>query len=66
MEAGIGSPEDANTAMRLGFNWPLGPLEFSGLIGPGQAVELLNGLRERLGDAYLPAPRLLAGAEEGR
>lgn len=66
MEERIGSPEDANTAMRLGFNWPLGPLELTGLIGAGRAVEVLAGLRERLGDAYLPAPRLLALAEEGR
>lgn len=66
MEADIGSPADANTAMRLGFNWPLGPLEFAGLIGAGQAVDLLDGLRKRLGDAYLPAPRLLGDAEEGR
>jgi 3-hydroxyacyl-CoA dehydrogenase len=50
--------------MRLGFNWPLGPLELSGLIGAGQAASLLAGLRERLGDAYAPAPRLLAVAEE--
>jgi 3-hydroxybutyryl-CoA dehydrogenase len=66
MEAEVGSPADANTAMRLGFNWPLGPLEFAGLIGAGQAVSLLADLRERLGDAYLSAPRLLVAAEEGR
>ena len=53
-----------NTAMRLGFNWPLGPLEFTGLIGAGRAVGLLEELQARLGDAYLPAPRLLAAAAE--
>ena len=67
LEEGVGSPTDMNTAMRLGFNWPLGPLELTGLIGPKRAVQLLEELCERLGDAYLPAPRLVAAAaEDGR
>jgi 3-hydroxybutyryl-CoA dehydrogenase len=64
LEAEVGSPADVNTAMRLGFNWPLGPLEFSGLIGAGAAASLLADLQARLGDAYAPAPRLLAAAAE--
>ena len=63
LEEEIGTPADVNTAMRDGFNWPLGPLEFTGLIGARRAVNLLEELRERLGDAYTPAPRLLAAAE---
>jgi 3-hydroxybutyryl-CoA dehydrogenase len=54
----VASAADMNTAMRLGFNWPLGPLEFSGLIGADRAATLLEELRERLGDAYRPAPGL--------
>jgi 3-hydroxybutyryl-CoA dehydrogenase len=49
-----------DTAMRLGFNWPRGPLELTELIGPEQAVRLLDDLREQHGDAYRPAPRLAA------
>lgn len=64
LEEGIGTPGDINAAMRYGFNWPLGPLEFTGLIGARRAVNLLEELRGRLGDAYVPAPRLLAAAEE--
>ena len=64
LEDEVGSPADVNTAMRFGFNWPLGPLEFSGLIGAGRAADLLEELRGRLGDAYLAAPRLLAAAAE--
>ena len=33
LEEEVGSPEDMDTAMRLGFNWPLGPLEITELIG---------------------------------
>jgi 3-hydroxybutyryl-CoA dehydrogenase len=55
---GVGSPEDMNTAMRLGFAWPLGPIEFTELIGAPRAVELLEELRAELGDAYAAAPGL--------
>jgi 3-hydroxybutyryl-CoA dehydrogenase len=59
LEEEVGSPADLDTAMRLGFNWPLGPLELTDLIGARGAVELLEGLRGRLGEAYAPAPSLL-------
>jgi 3-hydroxybutyryl-CoA dehydrogenase len=59
LEEKIGAPKDLDTAMRLGFNWPLGPLEFTELIGRDRAVELLEGLRSRHGEAYAAAPLLL-------
>jgi 3-hydroxybutyryl-CoA dehydrogenase len=62
LEEEIGSPADMDTAMRLGFNWPRGPLELTDLIGAGRAAALLEGLRARHGDAYAPAPRLAAPA----
>ncbi len=64
-EEEIASPEDMETAMRLGFNWPLGPLELTALIGPARAVALLEELRERHSDAYRPAPLLTREAEGG-
>jgi 3-hydroxybutyryl-CoA dehydrogenase len=63
LEEEVGSAEDMDTAMRLGFNWPLGPLEFGELIGAERAVALLEELREQHGEAYRPAPRLAAAAE---
>jgi 3-hydroxybutyryl-CoA dehydrogenase len=63
LEEEVGSPEDMNKAMRLGFNWPLGPLELRDLIGAERAVELLEELRQRHGDAYVPAPSLGHRAE---
>ena len=44
--------------MRLGFNWPLGPLGFAELIGPDRAADLLERLRAEKGEAYAPAPSL--------
>jgi len=64
LEEEVGTPADINAAMRQGFNWPLGPLEFTGLIGARRAVKLLEELQARLGEAYAPAPRLLAAAAE--
>ncbi len=59
LEEEVGSPQDMDTAMRLGFNWPRGPLELTDLIGPERAIVLLEELRTRgNGDAYLPAPTL--------
>jgi 3-hydroxybutyryl-CoA dehydrogenase len=62
LEEEVGSPEDMDTAMRLGFNWPLGPIELTELIGAGRAVEILEGLRRTHGEAYVAAPRLVAAA----
>jgi 3-hydroxybutyryl-CoA dehydrogenase len=62
LEEQVGTPEDMNTAMRLGFNWPLGPVEFTELIGLERAVDLLEPLQRAHGDAYAPAPALLAAA----
>jgi 3-hydroxybutyryl-CoA dehydrogenase len=63
LEEEIGSPADMDTAMRLGFNWPRGPLELTELIGAGPAVALLEELRAEHGEAYRPAPRLLASTK---
>ena len=62
-EEGIASSADMETAMKLGFNWPLGPLAITELIGPARAVELLAGLEAEHGAAYAAAPLLRAEAE---
>jgi 3-hydroxybutyryl-CoA dehydrogenase len=63
LEEEIASPEDMDTAMKLGFNWPLGPIAIAELVGPSDAVELLDRLRAEKGEAYAVAPRLRAEAE---
>jgi len=66
LEEEVGAPQDMDTAMRLGFNWPRGPLELTELIGVGRAATLLEGLREQSGEAYRPAPRLAASGAPSR
>ncbi|MGC1852839.1 MAG: 3-hydroxyacyl-CoA dehydrogenase NAD-binding domain-containing protein [Solirubrobacterales bacterium] len=61
LEEEVGAPADMDTAMRLGFNWPRGPLELTELISRDRAVHLLEDLRERHGEAYRSAPRLTTG-----
>ncbi|HEX2265600.1 MAG TPA: 3-hydroxyacyl-CoA dehydrogenase NAD-binding domain-containing protein, partial [Solirubrobacterales bacterium] len=51
LEEQVASPEDMETAMRLGFNWPLGPLGFAGLVGPDRAANLLEQLEAEKGAA---------------
>jgi 3-hydroxybutyryl-CoA dehydrogenase len=58
LEEAVASPDDMETAMRLGFNWPRGPLGFAELIGPDRAADLLEELQADKGAAYAPAPLL--------
>jgi 3-hydroxybutyryl-CoA dehydrogenase len=51
--------------MQLGFNWPLGPLEWGNRIGWARALGRLEHLRELHGEAYRPAPLLREAATTG-
>jgi 3-hydroxybutyryl-CoA dehydrogenase len=62
---GVAAAEDIDTAMRLGFNWPLGPLEWADRLGPARAVGILDELRELNGDGYRAAPLLRRAAADG-
>ena len=65
LEEEVGSPADMDTAMRLGFNWPRGPA------GADRADRRRARRRPcskscaaEHGEAYRPAPRLLAAGDE--
>ena len=62
----VASPDDIDTAMRLGFNWPIGPLALADRLGHARAVGILDQLRELHGDAYRAAPLLREAAATGR
>ncbi|MET0557477.1 MAG: 3-hydroxyacyl-CoA dehydrogenase NAD-binding domain-containing protein [Solirubrobacterales bacterium] len=57
LEEEIASPADMDTAMRLGFNWPRGPIEIAAEIGP-RALDVLTVLEREKGAAYAPSPGL--------
>jgi 3-hydroxybutyryl-CoA dehydrogenase len=54
----VASEDDINTAMRLGYNWPIGPLEWGEQLGWSRALGLLEELRDLQGEAYRPAPAM--------
>jgi 3-hydroxybutyryl-CoA dehydrogenase len=62
---GVATPEDVDTAMRLGFNYPRGPFEWAQAIGPARVVSVLDALRSELGEErYRAAPSLRRAAME--
>jgi 3-hydroxybutyryl-CoA dehydrogenase len=65
LEEGVASPQDMDTAMQLGLNWPLGPLGIAATLGAPRAIELLTGLEREHGGAYAQAPLLRRAAEQG-
>ncbi|MFL5733307.1 MAG: 3-hydroxyacyl-CoA dehydrogenase NAD-binding domain-containing protein [Chloroflexia bacterium] len=56
---GVASVQDIDTAMKLGTNYPSGPLEWADLTGLDLVYATLQGLRDGLGEErYRPAPLL--------
>lgn len=55
----VAQPHDIDTAMKLGTNYPHGPLGWGDLIGLDVVLAVLRGLYEEYGeDRYRPAPLL--------
>jgi 3-hydroxybutyryl-CoA dehydrogenase len=64
---GFGSPEDVDVAMRYGYNWPRGPLEWADTIELDHVLATLDALHEELGEErYRAAPLLRHMVAEGR
>jgi 3-hydroxybutyryl-CoA dehydrogenase len=55
---GIASAEDIDTACKLAFNFPMGPLELSDLVGLDIYDKIGNYLANELGERYKPSPLL--------
>ena len=63
---GVAGENDIDTAMRLGTNYPYGPLEWAERIGVRQIQALLSALHEHFGeDRYRTAPLLKRAASLG-
>jgi len=63
---GVGTVEAIDTAMKLGANHPMGPLELADFIGLDTALSVMQVLYEGLADSkYRPCPLLVEYVEAG-
>ena len=63
---GVGTVEAIDTAMRLGANHPMGPLELADFIGLDTVLAIMEVLHEGLADTkYRPCPLLVKYVEAG-
>ncbi|MEX0805469.1 MAG: 3-hydroxyacyl-CoA dehydrogenase family protein [Candidatus Binatia bacterium] len=59
LEEGVANAEEIDIAMRLGVNYPIGPLRWADRIGLDEVLAVLEGLERETGDdRYRPAPLL--------
>ncbi len=63
---GIATPQEIDTAMKLGTNQPMGPLELSDFVGLDTCLAITRILHSELGDdKYRPCPLLVKYVEAG-
>jgi 3-hydroxybutyryl-CoA dehydrogenase len=63
---GIASPEDIDTAMKLGTNQPMGPLQLADFIGLDTCLYIAEVMHKGLGDdKYRPCPLLRQYVDAG-
>jgi len=63
---GVGSVEAIDTAMKLGANHPMGPLELADFIGLDTCLSIMQVLYEGLADSkYRPCPLMVKYVEAG-
>ncbi|MCU1692878.1 MAG: 3-hydroxybutyryl-CoA dehydrogenase [Frankiales bacterium] len=66
LEEGVASPGDIDKALRVGFNWPMGPLELGDFNGLDTYLHILGSLEQTLGDRFKPTVGLRNLVAAGR
>jgi len=66
LQEGTASAEDIDTAMRMGFNHPMGPLELGDMTGWDTRLAVLKYLHSTLGDKFRPCPLIIKMVAAGR
>lgn len=55
---GVAEPEDIDKAIKLGLNWPMGPLTLADYLGIDTTLYIAQVLEKELGAKYSPSPLL--------
>ncbi len=66
VEEGVASPEDIDTAMKLGYGHPMGPLELTDLVGLDVRLGIADYLSDANGPAFEPPEQLRRLDAEGK
>lgn len=65
-QQGIAEPRDIDVAVKLGLNYPMGPLEWGDALGAKRILDILRGLQDCYREPrYRPSPWLRRRAELG-
>jgi 3-hydroxyacyl-CoA dehydrogenase len=55
---GVATPGDIDKAIKLGLNWPMGPLTLLDYVGADTTLAICEVLQKELGPKYAPSPLL--------
>ncbi len=58
LEQGVATAEGIDRGMRLGYNYPMGPLELIDLIGVDTELRIMQSMFEEMGETFRPSPLL--------
>lgn len=66
VEEGVADPRDIDAAMELGYNHPMGPIELGDVVGLDVRLDILEYLREELGERFKPPQTLKRKVRAGK
>ncbi|MHC3439310.1 3-hydroxyacyl-CoA dehydrogenase family protein [Natrialbaceae archaeon A-gly3] len=66
VEEGVADPRDIDAAMELGYNHPMGPIELGDVVGLDVRLDILEYLREELGERFKPPQALKRKVRAGK
>ena len=66
VQEGIATPADIDAAMELGYSYPMGPIELGDVVGLDVRLDILEYLRQELGERFRPLQILKRKVRAGK